>query len=65
MLGVQRSYTSRIMRGLARIGAIRTVRGHIVIMDRETLERRSCECYANLRSHYERLLPGVYPSGQD
>ena len=65
MLGVQRSYTGRIMRGLARSGAIRTGRGQIMIADREQLERRSCECYANLRNHYERILPGVYPSGKD
>jgi hypothetical protein len=28
---------------------------------RRKLERQACECYAYLRRHYERTLPGVYP----
>ncbi|HEU6450097.1 MAG TPA: hypothetical protein VFT57_01660 [Gemmatimonadaceae bacterium] len=38
-------------------GLIRYSRGHIVVLDRDGLERRTCECYAVVKKEYERLLP--------
>jgi hypothetical protein len=32
-------------------------RGRIVVLDRERLEHLSCECYAQIRSETDRLLP--------
>lgn len=61
MLGVHRSYTTRIIGSLASRGAISKARGVIVIVSRHKLEGQACECYAYLRRHFERLLPGVYP----
>jgi hypothetical protein len=61
MLGVHRSYTTRIIGGLESRGSIRKARGVIVIVNRHKLEAQACECYAYLRRHFERLLPGVYP----
>jgi hypothetical protein len=61
MLGAQRTYVTRIIGALAETGAIRTARGSITIIDRRKLEAQSCECYAYLRRHFERILPGVYP----
>ncbi len=61
MLGVQRPYMTRVVGALERTGTIRTRRGSITIVDRRMLERQACECYAYLRRHFERLLPGVYP----
>lgn len=60
-LGVRRSYTTRIVGALEQRGAVRRSRGLISIVDREKLERIACDCYAFLRNHFERLLPGVYP----
>ncbi len=60
-LGVRRSYATRVVGALERRGAVRRARGLISIVDREKLERIACDCYAFLRNHYERLLPGVYP----
>jgi hypothetical protein len=37
-------------------GLIRYARGHIIVMDREGLERRTCECYAVVKKEYDRLL---------
>jgi CRP-like cAMP-binding protein len=62
MLGVRRSYTTKVVGGLERAGAIQAGRGFVEITDRAQLERRTCECYGYLRRHYERLLPGVYPA---
>jgi CRP-like cAMP-binding protein len=62
MLGVRRTYATSIVGAIERRGAIRTGRGSITIIDRGELERIACDCYAYLRRHFERVLPGVYPS---
>jgi CRP-like cAMP-binding protein len=59
MLGVQRTYTTRIVGKLQENGAIRRSRGTITIINRRKLEQQSCECYAYLRRHFERLLPEI------
>ena len=61
MLGVERTYATRVIGDLVKRGAIEKGRGKITIKDRRKLERAACECYARLRQHYDRLLPGVYP----
>jgi CRP-like cAMP-binding protein len=61
MLGVQRSYVTRVIGILEKTGAIRKSRGTITVVNRGKLERQACECYAYLRRHFERALPGVYP----
>jgi len=61
MLGVQRTYTTKIVSILERRGAVQKKRGSITIIDRDNLERQSCECYGYLRRHFERVLPGGYP----
>jgi DNA-binding MarR family transcriptional regulator len=61
MLGVQRTYATRVIGDLVKRGAIEKRRGKIIIKDRCKLERAACECYARLRQHYDRVLPGVYP----
>ena len=59
MLGVRRSYITRITTKLQHQGAIEKKRGAIVVADRRKLEHQACECYAHLQQHYNRLLPGV------
>ena len=61
MLGVQRPYVTRVIGQLEKSGAIVKGRGIIIIVNRKKLERQACECYAYLRRHFERVLPGVYP----
>ncbi len=65
MLGVQRTYATRVIGELQKSGAIMRGRGTVTIVDRGMLERRSCECYGYLRRHFERLLPGVYPVAEN
>jgi CRP-like cAMP-binding protein len=59
MLGVQRTYTTRIVGKLQEKGAIHRSRGTITIINRRKLEHQSCECYFYLRRHFERLLPNI------
>jgi CRP-like cAMP-binding protein len=61
MLGVRRTYATRVAGMLEARGSIRRGRGTITIVDRAKLERQACECYGYLRRHFERVLPGVYP----
>lgn len=38
-------------------GLIHYAKGRITVLDREGLEKRSCECYRIVKDEYERLLP--------
>jgi CRP-like cAMP-binding protein len=64
-LGVQRSYASRVLQHLQTEGLIRTTRGRITLLDRDRLRQHSCECYAAVRDHFDRVLAGVYPGDRD
>jgi CRP-like cAMP-binding protein len=57
MLGVRREGVTESAGALHRAGLIRYRRGHISVLDRKGLERRTCECYAVVKREYDRLLP--------
>jgi CRP-like cAMP-binding protein len=57
MLGVRREGVTEAALKLQRAELIRYTRGHIEVLDRQGLERRSCECYAVVKNEYDRLLP--------
>jgi len=57
MLGVRREGIAEAALKLQRIGLISYVGGHITVLDRERLGRRTCECYAVVKKEYARLLP--------
>jgi CRP-like cAMP-binding protein len=59
MLGVRREGVTEAAGALQRDGLIRYRRGHITVLDRAALERRTCECYAVVRKEYDRLLPAL------
>jgi CRP-like cAMP-binding protein len=57
MLGVRREGITEAARKLRSAGLIRYSRGHITVLDRTELEKRSCGCYAAVKKEYDRLLP--------
>jgi CRP-like cAMP-binding protein len=57
MLGVRREGVTEAAVSLQRAGLINYKRGHIRVLDRGGLERRTCECYAVVKKEYDRLLP--------
>ena len=57
MLGVRREGVTEAAFALQKAGLIRYARGHIIVIDRPALEKRSCECYAVVKKEYHRLLP--------
>ena len=59
MLGVRREGVTEAALKLQRSGLISYARGHIAVLDRPGLERRTCECYAVVKKEYQRLLPAA------
>lgn len=59
MLGVRREGVTEAAGKLQQAGLIRYQRGHITVLDRAGLERRTCECYAVVKKEYDRLLPST------
>jgi CRP-like cAMP-binding protein len=57
MLGVRREGVTDAAMNLQREGLIRYARGHIHVLNRPGLERRTCECYGVVKREYDRLLP--------
>lgn len=57
MLGVRREGVTEAALKVQKAGLIKYTRGHITILDRLGLEKRTCECYNVVRLEYARLLP--------
>ena len=58
MLGVRREGVTAAAGRLHKAGLIDYQRGHITVLDRSQLERRTCECYSVVKREYDRLLSG-------
>lgn len=57
MLGVRREGVTEGANKLQNAGLTRYARGHITVLNRPGLEKRTCECYAVVKKEYDRLLP--------
>jgi len=64
LLGVGRSYTSRVIQSFKVEGILETRRGAIRVHDLNGLKRRSCACNEAIKAHFEEVLSGVYPTDQ-
>ena len=62
LLGVGRSYTSRVIQAFKAEGVLETRRGSILIRNREALRSRACLCNESVKNHFEEVLSGVYPT---
>jgi hypothetical protein len=62
LLGVGRSYTSRVLQVFKAEGILETRRGSILVRNREALQRRACLCNESVKNHFEEVLRGVYPT---
>jgi hypothetical protein len=61
MLGVGRTFVTRIVRNLRDDGIIATRRGVFVVKDEKALIARSCACSTALENHFDTVLHGIYP----
>jgi DNA-binding transcriptional regulator YhcF (GntR family) len=62
LLGVGRSYTSRVMQIFKAEGILETRRGSILVLNRDALRMRACLCNESVKNHFEEVLRGVYPT---
>ena len=62
ILGVGRSYTSRVLQIFKVEGVLETRRGAIVVRNRAALEAKACQCNDSVKTHFEDVLRGVYPT---
>jgi hypothetical protein len=61
LLGVGRSYTSRVIQTFKAEGVLETRRGSILVRNPEGLRSRACLCNESVKNHFEEVLRGVYP----
>ena len=61
MLGVSRTFLSRIIQKLRKDGVIATKRGVFVVRDLKALQALSCSCNAVVANHFDTVLHGIYP----
>lgn len=61
MMGIGRSYASRVVQRFKRDGLVKTRRGGIEVLDTEELRARACSCNQLVRDHFDVVLSGVYP----
>ncbi len=57
MLGVRREGVTQAAGVLQDAGLISYRRGYITVLNRQGLEKRTCECYGVVKAEYDRLLP--------
>jgi Crp-like helix-turn-helix domain len=62
LLGVGRSYASRVIQIFKAEGVLETRRGSILVRNREALQMRACLCNESVKNHFEEVLRGVYPA---
>jgi len=62
MLGVGRSYASRVIQIFKAEGILETRRGAIVVRNRAALDAKACQCNDSVKTHFEEVLRGVYPT---
>jgi Crp-like helix-turn-helix domain len=65
MLGVGRSYISRVIKTLKSDKVLKVKRGKIVIEDRQALVDRACKCNDSVKDHFKLVLSGVYPADNE
>lgn len=61
LLGVGRSYASRVIQTFKAEGTLQTRRGSILVLDPNALRNRACRCNEAVKGHFEEVLRGVYP----
>jgi DNA-binding transcriptional regulator YhcF (GntR family) len=65
LLGVGRSYASRVIQTFKAEGVLETRRGAILVRNHEGLRLRACLCNDAVKTHFEEVLRGVYPTEEN
>jgi Crp-like helix-turn-helix protein len=65
MLGVGRSYASRLIQGFKEDEILRVERGRLIVIDIGRLRAKACLCDMAVKAHFDMVLQGVYPKEFD
>lgn len=60
MLGVGRTFVTRIVRQLREEGLIATRRGVFIVTDETALRERCCGCTVAIEDHFDTVMRGIY-----
>lgn len=60
MLGVGRSFVSRVISRLRDAGIIETRRGKFIVGDEQVLRASACECTTAIENHFDIVMHGIY-----
>lgn len=61
VLGVGRTFVTRVISRLREEGTITTRRGVFIVKDEQVLRDASCGCTTSIENHYDAVMHGVYP----
>lgn len=61
MLGVGRTFVTRVVRQFREQGVIETRRGVFSVKDEAALREKSCSCTTAIEDHFDAVLHGIYP----
>ncbi|MBW8752851.1 MAG: Crp/Fnr family transcriptional regulator [Sphingomonadales bacterium] len=61
MMGIGRSYASRVVQRFKADKIIQTRRGGLKVLDSQKLYERACSCNELVKRHFNTVLKGVYP----
>ena len=61
VLGVGRTFVTRVVSRLRNDGTIATRRGVFIIKDEQVLRDAACGCAMAIENHYDTVMHGVYP----
>jgi CRP-like cAMP-binding protein len=62
MLGVGRTFVTRVLREFREQGVIETRRGVFKVKDAQALREKSCSCTTAIEDHFDTVLHGIYPA---
>jgi len=65
MLGVGRSYASRVIQSFKADGILETRRGALLVRDHPALVARACLCNESVKAHFDEVLSGAYPDAAE
>ena len=61
MLGVGRSYTSRVIQTFKAEDILETRRAALLVRNFDALKKRACQCNESVKAHFDVVLKGLYP----
>jgi CRP-like cAMP-binding protein len=62
LLGVGRTFVTRVIKRLRDEGVIATRRGVFIVLDDKALSELACGCTSAIEEHFDTVLHGIYPA---